>query len=130
MLNLLNTKYVSHTITRFEFNNVTLPKNMEKGIFCHVRLLTVDINDMTEVLENINHKNKITIDFNFDIFLHPSLIHFEKFYKSLNNTIRQDITFKILKLTTLSPMTSSLPQTPVMVNSPSIPALINPMRNK
>jgi hypothetical protein len=34
MLDLLGTEYESHTATTFEFNDVVLPKDMEKGLYC------------------------------------------------------------------------------------------------
>jgi hypothetical protein len=30
----LNTQYESHMVTKFEFNDVVLPKDMENGIYC------------------------------------------------------------------------------------------------
>jgi hypothetical protein len=32
-LDLLNAKYDSHAATQFEFNDVTLPEDIEKGVF-------------------------------------------------------------------------------------------------
>jgi hypothetical protein len=74
---------------------------------------------VAEVLENVNNKNKITTDFDFDIFSHPSLFRFEKFYTSLNNTIRRDLPLEIPGPKTPSPTTSPPPPTPVAVNIPS-----------
>ena len=89
-LDALNAHYERRDVFDFNFDNSTIPSNLQEGRPSKLLIalnFCADIENLAREFERVNDSNTINPEFEFDADDHPTLVHFVPFYRQLSQIV-------------------------------------------